>query len=86
MMLSKINKHSRDINIVFDEPTHVYSVNNIPYKTSVTKFIHSFFDKFEPDVVLKKMVKSRSSPTSKYYNKTDDEIKNMLHLITDKLV
>lgn len=43
-------------------------------KTSVTKFINTFFPKFDVPVVIAKMMASPNWPNSKYFGKTLEEI------------
>jgi ATP-dependent exoDNAse (exonuclease V) beta subunit len=71
------NRHPRDLQIEFDEPTHRYTVNGSSDGwTSCTGFLHSFFPHFDPDTTIKKMMKSPKWPQSKYYGMTASEIKN----------
>jgi hypothetical protein len=74
--LTVTNRHPRDDSIVFDEPTHTYTVNGT-YEgwTSCTGFIHDFFPHFNPDAVIAKMMASPKWPQSKYYPKTAEQIK-----------
>ena len=74
--LSRLNTHSRDEHIAFDEPTHKYYVNgSCEGNISCTGFIHEFFGHFDGKAILTKM---RRNPTkwaqSKYFGKTDEEI------------
>jgi hypothetical protein len=56
--LSFKNKHKRDDGIVFDEPTHVYTVNGSSKGIiSCTKFLHEFFPHFDADKVIDGMIK-----------------------------
>jgi hypothetical protein len=73
-LLSK-NAHPRDKCIVFDEPTHIYTVNGT-YQgyISVTGFLHHFFPHFDPRATIKKMRKSPKFATGPYAGMTDDEI------------
>jgi ATP-dependent exoDNAse (exonuclease V) beta subunit len=74
--LSFKHKHPRDDSIVFDEPTHVYTVNGTyeGYK-SCTGFVHSFFPHFDPDAIIPKMMASPKWPQHALYGKTAEEIK-----------
>jgi len=74
--LSFTNKHPRDDSIVFDEPTHTYTVNGSyeGYK-SCTGFVHHFFPHFDADVVIAKMMASPKWPQNKNYGKTAEQIK-----------
>jgi ATP-dependent exoDNAse (exonuclease V) beta subunit len=74
--LSHRNKHPRDDCIVFDEPTHVYTVNGSSKGIiSCTKFLHEFFPHFDADAIIKKMMNSPKWPQSKYYGQTAAQIK-----------
>jgi hypothetical protein len=69
------NKHPRDACIVFDEPTHIYTVNGT-YEgyISCTGFLHAFFGHFDAAATVKKMRASPKWPQSKYYGMTDEAI------------
>ena len=70
------NEHPRDKRITFEESTHTYTVDGVKEGwTSCTGFIHSFFEDFNPDAVIAKMMASRKWPDSQYYGKTAFEIK-----------
>jgi hypothetical protein len=56
--LAVINKHPRDERITFDEETHKYTIDGSRYDISCTGFVHSFFGHFDPDDVIKKMMRS----------------------------
>jgi hypothetical protein len=74
--LSFINEHPRDKSIVFDEPTHVYTVNGVSKGwISCTKFLHDFFPHFDADAVIQKMMSSPKWPMNKYFGKTAQQIK-----------
>lgn len=74
--LSFKNKHPRDDQIQFDEPTHVYTVNGSSKGIiSCTKFLHDFFPHFDADLVIRKMMRSPNWPKSKWYPMTAAEIK-----------
>jgi hypothetical protein len=70
------NKHPRDDCILFDEPTHVYTVNGSSKGiVSCTKFLHEFFPHFDPDAIIAKMMASPKWRQSKYYGQTAAQIK-----------
>lgn len=70
------NAHERDSRITFDEPTHTYTIDGTKDGwVSCTGFIHGFFDVFDADAVIAKMMKSRKWSESKYYGKSAEEIK-----------
>lgn len=76
-LLETINPHPRDANILFDEPSHVYTIlgdSGTSYK-SVTTFVHSLFPEFDADTIIAKMMSSPFWTKNKYYGKTVDEIK-----------
>lgn len=76
MILKEQNSHIRDKNIEFEEKSHTYSINgNSNSVISVTEFIHSFFPKFDADLIIAKMMNSRNWPNSKYYGMEAEEIK-----------
>ncbi len=75
MKLKKLNSHTRDQNIVFDEKPHIYYVNGSSENImSVTTFIHDFFPKFDADLIITKMMNSQRWEQSKYYGMTREEI------------
>ena len=70
------NTHPRDLRISFEEETHLYTIDGQREGwTSCTGFIHSFFEHFDPDAVIAKMMGSRKWPQSKYYGMKAEEIK-----------
>lgn len=74
--LARKNRHLRDLSIEFDEPTHRYTVNGKSDGwISCTGFLHVFFPHFDPDTTIKKMMRSKNWPTSKYYGMTAEQIK-----------
>lgn len=74
-MLSVINHHDRDDSIQFEPIQHKYTIDGDSGYISVTTWIHTFFQCFDPDAVIQKMRKSKNWSSSKYYNLTDSEIK-----------
>ena len=75
--LKEKNPHPRDNRILFDEPTHTYTIDGDSDYTSVTTFNHSLFENFDADKIIKNMKKSKNWQNSKYYGKTDEEIKDI---------
>lgn len=81
-MLSKINPHPRDSKITFDEGPHIYTIhldNDVKDSgfMSVTTWNHSHFSHFDPDSVIKNMMKGRNwNSNNKYYGKTIQQIKD----------
>lgn len=73
--LKERNKHARDNHIVFDEAPHVYYVYNKAVSTSVTTLVHHFFEPFDSDTIIDKMMNSPYWFRNKYFGMTKDEIK-----------
>lgn len=77
-MLSQLNHHKRDNEIIFEEKTHIYTVNGDSDYKSVTTLIHDYFPRFDADLVISKMRSGKNwNPENKYYTMTDKEIKDM---------
>lgn len=76
MKLIEKNKHPRDSRIRFDEEPHLYYIDgSTEGYISVTTLIHSFFQEFNPDEIIDKMMKSQNWTNSKYFGMTKFEIK-----------
>ena len=75
--LAKKNKTKRDNNISFQEEGHKYKVNGETDYTSVTTYIHTLGESFNENQVIKKMKKSKNWENSKYFGKSDEEIKKI---------
>lgn len=73
--LKEKHPHPRDERILFDEPTHVYTIDGDSNYTSVTTFNHKLFEKFDADKIISNMRKSKNWQNSKYFGQTDNEIK-----------
>jgi hypothetical protein len=77
-VLSLRNPHIRDRNIRFFERGHRYEITTDPGKryTSVTTLVHGQFPKFDADLIINKMMKSKGwVPGHKYWGLTAEEIK-----------
>lgn len=74
-MLAELNEHDRDKRIRFDEAPHLYYIDGNQVDTSVTTLVHHYFEKFDADAIIDKMMKGRNWKKSKYFGKTKDEIK-----------
>ena len=70
------NKHERDDHIKFDEGPHIYHIDGDSGFTSVTRWCHSHFPKFDADAIIDKMMKSKRWEKNKYFGKTKKEIKD----------
>jgi len=75
-MLSQ-NKHPRDKNIHFKESGHIYTINGNSNYKSVTTWLKSYFEKFDADAIIDKMMSSPKWETNKYFGKTKIEIKTL---------
>jgi ATP-dependent exoDNAse (exonuclease V) beta subunit len=79
MHLAKINSHPRDKDIQFFEEGHIYIIYNKPNVkyTSTTTWVHSYFEKFDADKIIEKMMKGKSwKKGHKYWNMTSQQIKD----------
>ena len=73
--LAEKNSHDRDSHISFEEGPHIYTIDGDSDYTSVTKWNHSHFPKFDADLVIGKMMASPRWPQSPYFGMSKDEIK-----------
>jgi hypothetical protein len=73
------NAHERDQHILFDEPTHVYTILSDPGQkyTSVTTWNHGHFEGFNAPKIIDNMMKSSRWPQNKYFRKTSQEIMDL---------
>lgn len=77
-ILSSRHGHTRDKNLVFDEPSHKYTITTDPKSkyTSVTTWNHSHFPHFDADKIIEKMMKGKNwNPENKYWGLTAEQIK-----------
>ena len=77
MFLQKKNQHERDGHIKFFERGHKYEIDGEGGYTSVTTFNHKQFEKFNADLVIQNMMKSKNWQKSEYFGKTPQEIKKI---------
>jgi hypothetical protein len=75
-MLALRHPHPRDQDIEFQEEGHVYTICGDRGYTSCTTWTKSFFEKFNPDAILDKMMSSPNWTTSKYFGKDRQTIKD----------
>jgi ATP-dependent exoDNAse (exonuclease V) beta subunit len=75
MLLAEKNPHERDGLIVFDEPSHTYTIGGESDYMSATTFVHSNFPAFDEDLIIGRMMSSRNWEKNKYYPMTAEEIK-----------
>ena len=74
-MLKDINTHPHDSVISLDEATHIYTIRQDKSYKSVTTLVKSLFKKFDSDLIIDKMMRSKHWPNNKYFGKTKEEIK-----------
>ncbi len=66
-----------DDHIAFDEGRHVYSVDGMEYRSSVTSFVHSYFDEFDEGRTIRRIVTGsrwEDDATYAYYRMPAEEI------------
>ena len=73
MSLNAKNAHPRDALIEFDAGPHKYTCAGEGNYRSVTTWLHTHFQAFNADAIIKKM--RLDKPTCKYYGQTPEEIK-----------
>jgi len=74
--LARINAHPRDERITFDEESHTYTIDGSREGwISCTQFIHGFYEEFNADVTIKKMMSSPKWKDSKYFGMKAEDIK-----------
>ena len=79
MLLSEKNKHPFDERIKFQDEGHRYWIDgNDKDLISSTTYIHTFFNHFDADKVIKGILKSAKykDPSYEYYGMSHSEIKN----------
>lgn len=72
--LKNLNPCSLDDHISFDEGPHIYTIDGDSSFMSVTQWNHSHFPKFDADVVVDKMMKSRNWKNSPYHGMAKADI------------
>jgi hypothetical protein len=80
MLLSEINKHEFDSRIRFRDQGHKYWIDNDDTDLiSSTTFIHNFFEHFDENEGIKKIINGSKykNPDYEYYNMTPKEIKKI---------
>lgn len=75
--LARTTPHPRDAHIKFFDDGHIYDVKGNRGFVSCTTFVHSFFDEFDADsIIAKMMARPEKWKVSKYYGMTPKEIKD----------
>ena len=77
MNFNNSNSNSLDKKITFQSYNHLYFVKGLSSFLSVTTFIHKFFEPFEDNKVIQNMSRSIRNPESEYFEKSEDDIKQM---------
>ena len=68
-MLEELNTHPMDARIEFEPVAHEYFVDGIAMDFSVTQLVEEFFDKFDADEVIRKMMNGPRWPREGYITK-----------------
>jgi len=83
-VLSNKNSHKRDKYIQFEEEGHKYTISNDSSGlgksgyTSVTTWVHSHFPHFDADLIISRILNSKSwKPGHKYWGLTAEGIKDL---------
>ena len=74
-LLSTRNPHPRDARIRFVDEGHLYYIDGKLGYTSTTTIVHEWFDPFDADAIIAKMMSSARWSSSKYFGQTAEEIK-----------
>jgi len=74
--LAKTNPHPRDSRIQFQDEGHVYFIDGGRGYTSVTTWGGSHFPKFDPDLVIERMMNGKNWHKSQYNGMSPEAIKN----------
>lgn len=80
LLLSEKNKHILDSRIFYIKKGHKYFIDNDNTDIiSITTYIHTFFNDFDIDFNIKKILNSDDykNPDYKYFNMTYEQIKNL---------
>ena len=56
MLLEELNPHPLDSKITFESAAHKYYYDGVPMDRSVTEVVGSFFEKFDADLVARRMI------------------------------
>lgn len=80
LILEEMNEHPLDSKLTFDAAAHKYYHNNVPMDLSVTEVVGQYFETFDADLVVKKMMNGNNWPRQGYTQKdgtpyTENEIK-----------
>ena len=76
MILEEKNTHERDKHIRFEEEGHIYTIKGDTSYISTTTWVKTFFEEFNSDLIIEKMMNSINWKNNKYYGKSKDDIKN----------
>lgn len=80
--LEKRNAHPRDKRIRFDEGPHIYYLDKKALPISVTGFIHKFFNEFDADAIIPRLI---SNPKKeRYFGRSVADVKKEWKDIADK--
>ena len=66
MLLEELNPHPLDSKITFESAAHKYYYDGVPMDRSVTEVVGSFFEKFDADLVARRMIAGNNWPRPEY--------------------
>jgi hypothetical protein len=69
LILEEINAHPMDARIEFESVAHEYFLDGISMDFSVTQLVEEFFEKFDADEVIRKMMNGNRWPREGYITK-----------------
>lgn len=67
--LEKLNAHENDSRLEFDSELHKYYIDGKPVLNSVTEIVGSFFEEFDAELAVTKMMGGRNWPRPEYLDK-----------------
>jgi hypothetical protein len=70
--LEEQNYHPRDQKIEFESTNHKYYFDNKPMERSVTEVVASYFEKFDADLIARKMITGANWPRAEYKQRNGD--------------
>lgn len=70
--LEEENYHPRDLKLEFDSSRHKYYFDNKPMDRSVTEVVSSYFEKFDADLVARRMTTGSNWPRAEYMQRNGE--------------
>lgn len=66
LLLEELNPHPLDSKITFESSAHKYYYDGVLIERSVTEVVGSFFEKFDADLVARRMIAGNNWPRPEY--------------------